>query len=176
MWRMPSTTERVRLCSRVKRRRGNTPYRQWKRWRRLHGKRRTSIHYAKRFYESEFKIKNTVDAISHATCGMSIDLGAKAIVACSISGKTARMISRFRTPVAILGLTTNEHTWRKLALSWGVTPAMCETFTSTDVLFYTAKKIAEKQLHLKPADKIVITGGLPNGQTGNTSLIKIEEV
>lgn len=135
-----------------------------------------SIHYAKRFYESEFKIKNTVDAISHATCGMSIDLGAKAIVACSISGKTARMISRFRTPVAILGLTTNEHTWRKLALSWGVTPAMCETFTSTDVLFYTAKKIAEKQLHLKPADKIVITGGLPNGQTGNTSLIKIEEV
>lgn len=135
-----------------------------------------NINYAKRFYESEFKIQNTVDAISHATCGMSIDLQAKGIVACSISGKTARMISRFRTPVAILGLTTNEHTWRKLALSWGVMPAMCETFTSTDVLFYTAKKIAEKELHLQPKDKIVITGGLPNGQTGNTSLIKIEEV
>ncbi|MDD6062811.1 MAG: pyruvate kinase [Oscillospiraceae bacterium] len=134
------------------------------------------INYAKRFYESAFKIQNTVDAISHATCGMSIDLRAKVIVACSISGMTARMISRFRTPVDIIGLTTNEHSWRKLALSWGVKPAMCETFTSTDVLFYSAKKIAEKEMCLHPTDKIIITGGIPNGQTGNTSLIKIEEV
>lgn len=136
----------------------------------------SSIDYAKRFYHSEFKIKSDVDAISHSTCGMSIDLGAKAIVACSISGMTARMTSRFRSPVDIIGLTTNEHTWRKLALSWGVTPAMCETFTSTDVLFYTAKKIAEKMMNLQKGDKIIITGGIPNGQTGNTSLIKIEEI
>lgn len=53
---------------------------------------------------------------------------------------------------------------------------MCETFTSTDVLFYSAKKIAEKEMCLHPTDKIIITGGIPNGQTGNTSLIKIEEV
>jgi pyruvate kinase len=116
------------------------------------------------------------DAISHSTCGMAIDINAKAIVACSISGMTARMVSRFRAPVAIIGLTTNENTWRKLALSWGVIPAMCETFTSTDVLFYTAKKIAAAELGLSKKDRIVITGGDTTGHSGNTNLIKIEEI
>ncbi len=135
-----------------------------------------NIHYNKRFYRNEFQIRNAVDAISHSTCGMAIDIGAKAIVACSLSGMTARMVSRFRSPVPIIGLTTDENTWRKLSLSWGVTPAMCEKFTSTDVLFYTAKKIAEQTLSLKKGDKIIITGGDTTGQSGNTNLIKIEEI
>lgn len=136
----------------------------------------SNIKYNKRLHNAEFKIKNSVDAISHSTCGMAIDLDAKAIVACSLSGMTARMVSRFRSPVPIIGLTTNENTWRKLALSWGVIPAMCEKFTSTDVLFYTAKKIAKETLSLKKGDRIVITGGDTNGQSGNTSLIKVEEL
>jgi pyruvate kinase len=86
------------------------------------------------------------------------------------------MVSRFRPPVPILGLTTDERTWRRLSLSWGVIPAMCEKFTSTDVLFYTAKKIAEQKMNLKKDDKIVITGGDTNGISGNTSLIKIENI
>ena len=134
------------------------------------------IHYNKRFHNAEFKIKNSVDAISHSTCGMAIDLEAKSIVACSLSGMTARMVSRFRPPVPILGLTTDERTWRRLALSWGVIPAMCERFTSTDVLFYTAKKIAEQELSLEKGDKIIITGGDTSGTSGNTSLIKIENI
>lgn len=134
-----------------------------------------SINYKKIFYSVEFEIRNHVDAISHSTCGMAIDIDAKAIVACSLSGMTARMVSRFRSPVDIIGMTTDEGTWRKLALSWGVTPAMCEKFTSTDVLFYTAKKMAEQTMALKKGDHIVITGGAP-GDTGNTSLIKIESI
>ena len=136
----------------------------------------SSIDYKKRFYDAEFKIRNSIDAISHSTCGMAIDINAKAIVACSLSGMTARMVSRFRSPVDIIGLTTNETTWRKLALSWGVIPAMCEKFTSTDVLFYTAKKIASSKLSLHKGDKIVITGGDTTGQSGNTNLIKIEDI
>jgi pyruvate kinase len=85
-------------------------------------------------------------------------------------------VSRFRPPVPNIGLTTNERTWRKLAMSWGVIPAICETFNSTDVLFYTAKKMATKQLSLKAADRIVITGGNTTGHSGNTNLIKIEEI
>ena len=135
-----------------------------------------NIHYEKRFHKADFKIKNTVDAISHATCGMAIDIKAAAIVACSLSGKTARMVSRFRSPVPIVGLTTDSATWRRLALSWGVIPAMCEKFTSTEVLFYTAKKIAEQTLSLSKDEKIVITGGITNGKSGNTNLIKIESV
>lgn len=135
-----------------------------------------SINYRKRFVSAEFKIKNTVDAISHATCGMAIDIGASAITACSLSGMTARMVSRFRPPVDILGLTTSEKTWRKLALSWGVTPALCEVYDSADVLFYTAKHVTTETFRLKNGDKIVITGGMVNGRTGNTNMIKIETV
>lgn len=134
-----------------------------------------SINYRKKFYSSSFEIRNTVDAISHSTCGMAIDIDAKAIVACSLSGMTARMVSRFRGPVDIIGLTTDETTWRRLSLSWGVIPAMCEKFTSTDVLFYSAKKIAQQFLPLEQGDPIVITGGVP-GESGATSLIKIESI
>ncbi len=134
------------------------------------------IDYAARFRTNDFKIKNTVDAISHATCGMAIDIGAKAIVACSLSGGTARMISRFRPPVNIIGLTVREKTFRQLALSWGVIPAKCEVFQSVDVLFYTGVKVAKNALSLADGDRIVITGGLTNGVSGNTNLIKVETV
>ncbi len=135
-----------------------------------------NIKYDKRLHNYDFKIKNSVDALSHSACTMAIELDAKAIVACSLSGMTARMVSRFRSPVPIIGLTTNEDTWRKLSMSWGVIPRMCEQFTSTDVLFYTAKKIAKETLSLEKGDKIVIIGGDTSGQSGNTNLIKVEEM
>ena len=135
-----------------------------------------NIHYSKRFLTREFKIRNTVDAISHATCGMAIDIDAKAIAVCSLSGMTARMVSRFRPHVPILGITTDLGTWRKLSLSWGVVPVLCESFTSTDVLFYTATNLAKETFSLKKEDKIVITGGVTNGKSGNTSLIKVETI
>ena len=134
------------------------------------------IDYAQRFHDAAFRIHNTVDAISHAVCAMAIDVGAKAIVVCSLSGSTVRMISRFRAPVDILGVTTSEAAMRKLALSWGVVPALSEEYTSTDVLFFVATRLAREKLGLKPGDKIVITGGVINGKSGNTNLIKVEVI
>ncbi len=135
-----------------------------------------NIHYEKRFRNNNFITKDTIDAISHATCGMAIDLDANAIVVCSHSGITARMVSRFRPPVDIIGLTTNPRVWRKLALSWGVTPVIVEAYPSTEVLFYVAKKTAAELFKLKAGSKIIITGGATNGKSGNTDLIKIETI
>jgi pyruvate kinase len=135
-----------------------------------------NIHYSKRFLNREFKIKNTVDAISHATCGMAIDIDAKAIAVCSLSGITARMVSRFRPHVSIVGITTDERNWRKLALSWGVVPVMCENYNSIDVLFFTAERLTKEALGLEKGDKIVMTGGVTNGKSGNTNLIKVETI
>ena len=131
-----------------------------------------NIHYKKRFYNYDFKIHNTVDALSHATCGLAIDGDAKAIVACSLSGSTARMVCRFRPPMDILGLTADEKTWRQLALSWGVIPQMIDLLPSSDVMFYTAAKVAKQTLNLQPGDNIVITGGNAN-ISGNTNMLKI---
>lgn len=133
-----------------------------------------SIDYKKRFYQDDFVIENDMDAISHATCTMAMDVKAHAIVACTMSGRIAKMVSRFRSPVDIVGLTTNEKTWRSLALSWGVTPMMCEVVPSTDVLFYMARKIAMEAVNLEKGDKIVITGAGVTGQSGNTNLIKVD--
>ena len=134
------------------------------------------IDYASNFSHSGFTIKNDVDAISHSTACMAIDVKSKAIVVCSISGITARMVSRFRAPIDIIGMTTSENTWRKLALSWGVTPVMCERVNSTDVLFYMASKAAKSTFKLKKGDKIIVTGGIINGESGNTNIIKLETI
>lgn len=134
------------------------------------------IHYDKRFYNYQFEMKNNVDCISHAVCGMAIDVNAKAIAVCSMSGITVRMVSRFRCPADIVGVTTNEKSYRRLALSWGVTPVLCEKFDSTDVLFYFAQKKAADVLELHAGDNVVITGGMVNGLSGNTNLIKVATI
>ena len=134
------------------------------------------IDFNEQFRTFNFKIHSTADAISHATCGMAIDVGAKVIAVCSLSGKTVRMVSRFRCPVDILGVTTDEKSWRKLNLSWGVCPALSEQYNSTDVLFYMATQLAKKAFPIKSGDRIVITGGASTGKSGGTNLIKIENI
>ena len=134
------------------------------------------VSYVRRFRNTEFQMQNIVDAISHAVCGMAIDIGAQVIVVCSLSGMTVRMVSRFRSPTDILGITTDEKSWRKLALSWGVLPVLSERFDSTDVLFFTAKNLARQLFHLPKGTRIVITGGLTNGTSGNTNMIKADVV
>ncbi len=87
---------------------------------------------------------------------------------------TARLISRFRGPTDIIGLTTNERAYRKLALSWGITPVMSEVYESTDVLFYHALQVSRSVMQLEKGDKVIITGGIINGRSGNTNTIKVE--
>ena len=132
--------------------------------------------YRKRFYNAEFKIRDNLDAISHATCAMAIDVEAKGVVVCSVSGKTARMVSRFRCPVDIIGMTTDPKVWRKLSLSWAVTPVLTESFTSMDVMFHFALQSAKSIFKLQKGDNVVLTGGPINGQRGNTNTIKVEQI
>ena len=130
--------------------------------------------YRKRFVNTEFRIRNNLDAISHATCSMAIDVNAKAIVVCTTSGKTAMMVSRFRCPADILGMTTNRRAWYKLALSWGVKPVLAKEFNAMDIMFFHALESAKQTFGLKPGDNVVLTGGPINGTTGNTNTIKVE--
>ncbi len=139
---------------------------------------RTEQHtsYRERFYKTEFKIRNNLDAISHATCAMAIDVDAKGIVVCSVSGKTAGMVSRYRCPTDIVGMTTDEKVWRRLNLSWGVTPVLADEYSSMDVMFYNGLANAKKYLGLKEGDAVVLTGGPINGKRGNTNTIKVEVI
>ena len=136
----------------------------------------SGINYTDRFQNTSFKIKSNADAVSHATCAMAIDVNAKCIVVNSVSGLTARMVSRFRCPVDIIGLTTNEKAWRKLNMSWGVLPVMAERFDSNEVMFYNALRQAKTSLRLAPGDNVVMTGGAIGGPKGNTNIIRLEVI
>ena len=132
--------------------------------------------YKHRFLAMEYMGKDNLDSISHAVCSMAMDLNAKAIVVCSVSGKTAMLVSRFRTPVDIIGMTTDVKVWRRLSMSWGVTPVLCDNYPNMDVMFYFAKNAAKEILSLESGDNILLTGGPINGQCGNTNTIKVERV
>ena len=132
--------------------------------------------YKQRFQSTEYVGKDNLDCISHAVCSIALDVNAKAIVVCSVSGRTAMLVSRFRTPVNIIGMTTDVKIWRRLSMSWGVTPIMAEQFPSMDVMFYYAKRATVDALNLQPGDNIIMTGGPINGASGNTDTIKVETV
>ena len=132
--------------------------------------------YVSRFRTTPFAGQTNLDKLSHAVCSMALDLDAKAIVVCSISGKTAMLVSRFRTPVNIVGMTTDHKIWRRLSMSWGVTPVLAEEFPNMDVMFYFAKKATADVLHLQKGDNVIITGGPVSRGGGNTNTIKVETV
>lgn len=135
-----------------------------------------NIDYTQVFRHTDYIIKNNIDAVSHSTCSMAIDTQAKAIVINSLSGKTVRMVSRFRCPVDIIGMTTSPKALRKLNMSWGVKPVLTEEFSSVDVMFYTALKVAKSEFGLKKGDNVVMSGGPTNGSSGNTNTIRLEVI
>ena len=135
-----------------------------------------NVSYEKRFKNTEFTIKNNLDAVSHSTCAMAIDVNAKCIVVNSLTGHTARMVSRFRCPVDIIGMTASKKGWRKLNLSWGVTPVLCEKYETMEEMFTNDLKKAKEVFHLAEGDNVVLTGGVIDGNTGNTNMIKVERI
>lgn len=126
--------------------------------------------------DSDYHVKNLAEALSHSACTLAKDIGAKVIVVCTRTGGTARTVSRFRPMIDIIGMTTDERAYRKLALSWGVIPVMSEEFYSVDVLFHYAKRAAIDTGLVSKGDKIVLTGGTPNGKSGNSNLINVETI
>ena len=136
----------------------------------------STINYGQWFHSTEYKIKNNLDAICHATCAMANDVGAKCIVVNSITGHTAKMVSRFRCPSPIIGATMDERVWRRLNISWGVKPVLTERCRSREEMFEKGLAAAVREMGLKPGDRVVMTGGLLNGEPGNTDEIKIATV
>lgn len=133
-----------------------------------------NINYNEKFLHTDYELKSNMDAVSHAACNMAIGVNAKAIAVCSLSGKTVRMHSRFRPAIDILGFTTSIKAWRKLALSWGVIPVLCQEYPSPEVTFFYAAQTTKKLLELKAGDKIIIVGGTTSGRSGKTDTIRLE--
>lgn len=119
---------------------------------------------------------DVTSAISHATCTTAHDLGAVAIITVSKTGRTARMISKYRPACPIISGTTSKKVLRQTNLSWGVIPILVEEKTNTDELFEHVVNVAEKHNLVKNGDLAVITAGIPLGVSGTTNMLKVHLV
>ena len=134
-----------------------------------------SIDYWRQFRKQRIvPAGNINDAITHTCCLTAMDLDAKAILAATYSGRTARMICRFRPACPVAALTMHEKVRRQLAISWGVIPFLTGEVTSTDRIFSLSAEVARKEGLVQNGDTVVITAGIPLGKSGSTNLIKAQ--
>ena len=133
------------------------------------------INYLQRFRQRRTMCNPDVtSAISHATCTMAGDLSAAAIVTVTKSGRTAKMISKYRPNCTIVGECLNEKVCRQLNLEWGVEPVLIAEEKNADLLFEKAVDVAEATGFVSKGDIVVLTGGVPLGVSGTTNLIKVQ--
>ncbi|MDD3581885.1 MAG: pyruvate kinase [Desulfobacca sp.] len=123
---------------------------------------------------ARFRGEDISDVISYAACKIADDLKAKAILATTASGSTARLISRFRPRTPIIGITPLMETWRRLCLSWGVFPLLSRDLKNTDYMLTLVKDEAAQLDWVSKGDRVIITAGTPIGTRGTTNLIKAD--
>ena len=135
-----------------------------------------SIHYWHQFRKQHVVTPGSGinDAITHTCCLTAMELEAKAIITATSSGRTPRMICRFRPACPIAALTMHEKLRRQLAISWGVIPLLTGEVNSTDRIFSLSAEVAKKEGLVQNGDTVVITAGIPLGRSGSTNLIKAQ--
>ncbi len=135
------------------------------------------INYVKRFTEREDeRTPDVTNAISHSTVTSAHDLHAAAILTVTKSGRTARMISKYRPNCPIICCAMDESVCRKLSLSWGVIPLIIEEAHNTDELFERAVQAGEHAGLLHDGELVVMTAGVPLSISGTTNLMKVHVV
>lgn len=135
-----------------------------------------SINYTGRFLRENVKNNTITDAVCHASCTTAIDLKASAIVALTLTGHTARMISKFRPSCPIIAATTDETSYHQLALSWGVIPVMNNRQTDTEALFESAIKKLDKTSIARRGDRVIIIGGSHLDAIGTSDVMRVHVI
>ena len=125
-------------------------------------------------YDSDYF--DLTNAICDAACTTARDIRAKAIIAVTKSGTTARRVSKFRPAETIVAATPDEKTYHQLSLSWGVSPVLALNQDDTDRLFLHAIDCAKQLDIVSKGDNVVITAGVPLRQSGTTNIIKVQQV
>ncbi|MFQ5862006.1 MAG: pyruvate kinase [Candidatus Brocadiales bacterium] len=106
--------------------------------------------------------ENTIQgAVTHGATLTAMDLKAKAIIACTTTGKTARLVARYRPECPIIGMSPYSNVVNQLCLTWGVYPVKMKEVKSTDDMMNEAERTALKTGMVKSGDTVVITAGYP---------------
>lgn len=129
----------------------------------------------------EHRMKSVSSALAHATVTTAGNLGAKCIIAPSMSGATSRVVSKFKPKTEIIGVSPNERTLRRMQMYWGVRPLKSiQVYTTEDICNSAIELICAKQL-AETGDVVVLTAGIPSPHvagagTGFSNMMRIAVV
>lgn len=135
----------------------------------INGDSRNTVRY-------DMDAEDTTNAVCDAACTTARDVNAKAIIAVTQSGQTARRMSKFRPVTPIIAATPSGKTFHQLALSWGVYPVLALRQSSYEDLMVHAVDCARRIDVVRDGDVVVIAAGIPLDTPGSTNLIKIDVV
>ena len=126
----------------------------------------------------EPKKKNTKvdEVISQMSRSLAEKVGAKVILAASLSGETARLISRYRPELPIVVATSTDRVKHQLNLSWGVLPFVLQPCRTIEELVERAVTELKKLEIVNSGDKLIVVAGEPVGQAGHVNLLEVREV
>ncbi len=118
--------------------------------------------------------KDEIGAISSSVVETASLLESRLIIAATMSGATAKVISNLRSNNLILATCTSDKVARSLALNFGVYPKVTKVFDTTDEIVNDAINNAKKFTDLKSGDYVIITGGFP--KNSSTNFMRIERI
>ena len=113
------------------------------------------------------------NAVAHAAVAMASDIEAGAIITCTKSGSTTRLVAKYRPSRSLLSMTPSRETASRLALSFGVIPVLIQQVESAEELERTVIEHALQDGHVRPGQPVVITAGIPFQVEGTTNMIKV---
>jgi pyruvate kinase len=115
-------------------------------------------------------------AIARAAAEVGAIVGAKALVAFTITGETARRLARYRSPVALLVFTTESSTRSQLALTWGVEAFIVPSVNHTDDMVRQVDSALLEIGRYQRGDRVVIVAGSPPGSPGSTNALRVHRI
>ena len=118
----------------------------------------------------------TGGAIARAAAEVGAIVGAKALVAFTMTGETARRLARYRSPVPLLAFTTEPATRSQLALTWGVETFIVPAVRHTDDMVHEVDSALVRLGRCTIGDKIVIVAGSPPGSPGKTNALRVHRI
>ncbi len=133
------------------------------------------------FHEWTFKFgrETTIgqqEAVAHSACQLAEEIGASAIIACTQSGSTTRLVSKYRPSQPIIAMTPDETTGRQLALTWGSVPLRIKATESLDEMEIEAIHLARESGLVTSGQTVVLIAGYPLHVSGTTNLVKVSTV
>lgn len=133
------------------------------------------------FEEYKLRLRNSdsatvPDAVAYAACAAGVKVAAAAIVACTETGTSARLVAKYRPQQPLYGLSRRPTTLRRLALCWGVRPISFESAdTHIDEIDAALRTVQDRE-QLPNGARAVVTGGRATQTPGASSVVEIREL